>query len=52
MSFVDSEMRALLDEGLDGLLVTCVGIGEYKPKPGGLPGAPTPFREVRTRALD
>jgi hypothetical protein len=49
MTFVDSEVPALLCEPLDALLFTCVGVPEYKPKPGGPPGVPTPFRTVTTR---
>jgi hypothetical protein len=49
MTFVDSEVPALLGEHLDGLLFTCVGVPEYKSAAGGLPGAPTSIREVRPR---
>jgi hypothetical protein len=50
MTFVDSEVPALLGEQQDALLFTCVGVPEYTPAPGGLPGAPTAIREVRSRA--
>ncbi len=40
MTFLDSEIPALLGEDTDGMLFTCVGVPEYKSRPGGLPGAP------------
>jgi hypothetical protein len=52
MTFVDSEVPALLGEPLDALLFTCVGVPEYKSKPGGPPGAPTAFRTVTTRTAE
>jgi hypothetical protein len=50
MTFVDSEVPALLGEPLDALLFTCVGVPEYKSAAGGLPGAPTAIRTVASRA--
>jgi SagB-type dehydrogenase family enzyme len=50
MTFVDSEVPALLDESLDGLLFTCVGVPEYASSAGGLPGAPTAVRMVEPRS--
>jgi hypothetical protein len=49
MTFIDSEVPALLDEPLDGLLFTCVGVPEYSSKAGGLPGEPTAIRMVTPR---
>jgi hypothetical protein len=49
MTFVDSEVPSLLGEPLDALLFTCVGVPEYKPAAGGLPGAPTAIRKVTPR---
>jgi hypothetical protein len=49
MSFVDSEVPALLGERLDALLFTCVGVPEYASAAGGLPGAPTAIRMVASR---
>jgi hypothetical protein len=49
MTFVDSEVPGLLGEPLDALLFTCVGVPEYKPAPGGMPGAPTAIRTVASR---
>jgi hypothetical protein len=49
MTFVDTEVPALLGEPLDALLFTCVGVPEYLPLPGGLPGAPTAVRRVTPR---
>ena len=34
MTFLDSEIAGFLGEPLDGLLFTCVGVPEYKPKAG------------------
>jgi hypothetical protein len=52
MSFYDGEVANLLGEPLDALLLTCVGVPEYTPAPGGLPGAPTTFRPVMPRLDD
>jgi SagB-type dehydrogenase family enzyme len=49
MTFVDSEVPALLGEPLDALLFTCVGVPEYTSAAGGLPGAPTAVRKVAER---
>ncbi|MGZ5351046.1 MAG: hypothetical protein ACXWZU_12750 [Actinomycetota bacterium] len=49
MTFIDSEVPALLGEPLDGLLFTCVGVPEYASAAGGLPGAPTAVRKVTER---
>lgn len=40
MTFLDSEIPALLGEPLAALLFTCVGVPAYRNKPGGRPGAP------------
>jgi hypothetical protein len=52
MTFLDSEIAGFLGEPLDGLLFTCVGVPEYKPKAGGLPGEPTQIRGVTPRLSD
>jgi hypothetical protein len=49
MTFYDSEIPSFLGERLDALLVTCVGVPEYTPAPGGLPGVPTEVRRVTPR---
>jgi hypothetical protein len=49
MTFIDSEVPALLGEPLDALLFTCVGVPEYASAAGGLPGAPTEVRMVAPR---
>jgi hypothetical protein len=49
MTFVDSEVPALLGEPLDALLFTCVGVPEYASAAGGSPGAPTAVRKVVER---
>ena len=51
MTFLDSEIPALLGEQLDALLFTCVGVPEYTSAAGGPPGAPTAIRKVAERAL-
>jgi hypothetical protein len=52
LTFYDSAVRDLLGEPLDGLLLTCVGVPEYKSARAGLPGAPTSFRQVMPRIHD
>lgn len=47
MTFLDSEVPALLGEPRDGLLFTCVGVPAYVSAPAGLPGAPNRVRPVR-----
>jgi Nitroreductase family len=49
MTFLDSEVPALLGEPLDALLFTCVGVPAYTPAPGGPPGAPPPIRRAKPR---
>jgi hypothetical protein len=49
MTFIDSEVPALLGEPVDALLFTGVGVPEYKSKAGGTPGAPTSIRSVAPR---
>ena len=49
MTFLDSEIPALLGEPLDGLLFTCVGVPEYTSATGGPPGAPTAVGKVLER---
>jgi hypothetical protein len=50
MTFVDSDVPGLLDEPLDGLLFTCVGVPEYASSSGGMPGAPTAVRMMEPRS--
>ena len=52
MTFLDSEIPALLGEPLDALLFTCVGVPEYASATGGPPGAPTEIRPVTPRLDD
>ena len=49
MTFLDSEIPALLGEPLDALLFTCVGVPEYSSAAGGAPGAPTEVRRIVPR---
>jgi hypothetical protein len=49
MTFLDSEVPALLGEPLQALLFTCVGVPAYRARPGGPPGAPITMRPVRPR---
>ena len=46
MTFLDSEVPALLGEPVDGLLFTCVGVPRYPNVPAGPPGAPSRVRPV------
>lgn len=54
MTFYDSEVPALLGEGAElvPLLFTCVGVGEYVAKAGGMPGAPVEVGRVMPRFTD
>jgi hypothetical protein len=52
MTFLDSEIPALLGEPLDALLFTCIGVPEYRAAAGGPPGAPTNIRQVTPRVED
>jgi len=52
MTFVDSDVPALLGEPLDALLFTCVGVPDYPSAAGGPPGTPTAVRRVLPRLQD
>jgi hypothetical protein len=49
MTFLDSEIPALVGEPLDGLLFTCVGVPEYASAHGGSPGRPVSVGKVVER---
>jgi hypothetical protein len=49
MTFLDSEVPALVGADVDTLLFTCVGVPGYQSSPGGQPGAPTTLGMVTTR---
>lgn len=49
MTFVDGLVPSLTGERHDGLLVTCVGVPQYKSSPGGPPGTPRSVRLVAPR---
>lgn len=51
MTFLDSEVAALLrePESTATLLFTCVGVPEYRSRPGGRPGSPVEVRRVTPR---
>ncbi len=53
MTFSDALVPALLgvSDDLATLLFTCVGVPEYRNRPGGRPGAPATVRLVRSRIL-
>jgi SagB-type dehydrogenase family enzyme len=50
MTFYDALIPDLLHAPLSALLFTCVGAPEYRSKPGGRPGAPTPVVVPTPRA--
>jgi hypothetical protein len=52
MTFLDSEIPGLLQEDLEAMLFTCVGVPEYSNKPGGPPGEPVHVRQVMPRSDD
>ncbi len=49
MTFVDGMVPGLLQESLDGVLFTCVGVPEYPSRAGGMPGEPVAVRTVTPR---
>jgi SagB-type dehydrogenase family enzyme len=49
MTFLDSEIPALLGAPLDAMIFTCVGVPDYRATPGGLPGAPADVRAMQHR---
>ena len=52
MTFLDSEIPELLREDFAAMLFTCVGVPEYRNKPGGKPGDPATTRPVTPRLDD
>lgn len=54
MTFTDSEVPGLLGQSSDlvTLLFTCVGVGRYASRPGGMPGAPVPIRQVTPEFIE
>ena len=53
MTFIDTEIPELLgDPSVSGLLFTCVGVPDYKSRPGGGPGAPVTIRYDTPRLTD
>lgn len=49
MTFLDSEIPALVAAPLDALILTCVGVPDYRAAAGGLPGKPVDVRPMRHR---
>jgi SagB-type dehydrogenase family enzyme len=49
MTFLDSEIPALLGAPLDALIFTCVGVPDYRATRGGLPGTPADVRPMQHR---
>src|SRR5215210_504836 len=49
MTFLDAEMPEFLGEDLQTLLLTCVGVAEYRNRAGGPPGKPVRVRGVTPR---
>jgi hypothetical protein len=52
MTFLDSEIPSLLQDELEAMIFTCVGVPEYANKPGGPPGEPVLVRQVTPRLDD
>ncbi|WP_250008337.1 hypothetical protein [Actinoplanes sp. M2I2] len=54
MTFLDSDVPALLHEpdDLATLLFTCVGVPEYRSRPGGAPGEPVAVRTLTPRLVE
>lgn len=50
MTFVDGHVASLTGAEPDGLLVTCLGVPQYRSTPGGLPGQPVAVGHVMPRS--
>jgi hypothetical protein len=50
MTFADTLLDGVVGEGIDGLLLTCVGAPAYTSALGGAPGSPTEVRQVEPRS--
>jgi SagB-type dehydrogenase family enzyme len=50
MTFADSELEGVVGEQVDGLMLTCVGVPEYRSATGGAPGAPIEVRRIEPRS--
>jgi hypothetical protein len=49
MTFIDGLVPTVLGEPADGLLLTCVGVPEYRSTAGGAPGAPVSVQLITPR---
>ena len=49
MTFADIELADVVGEPIDGLLLTCVGMPEYRSATAGPPGAPVEVAKVTER---
>jgi hypothetical protein len=49
MTFLDSEIPALVGAPLDAMIFTCVGAPDYRATPGGPPGTPVGVRPMQHR---
>ncbi len=52
MTFLDSEIPELLQDDLEAMLFTCVGVPEYRNRRAGPPGEPASVRQVTPRLDD
>ena len=49
MTFIDADIPEFLEENLQAMLFTCVGVPEYTNRPGDPPGEPVQVRRVEPR---
>jgi nitroreductase family protein len=50
MTFADGLLEDVVGDRVDGLMLTCVGVPEYRSAIGGPPGSPTEVRRVEARS--